>query len=215
MLKWPLVAVVSDGRRARFASLATAETEYAWRLEARSGFIVVAACWFSGSAGADANTVTPIPCPELPPLGPGEYPAAVQYVDALVHATRALPGVRVDLLALVGHSRGAGATQQYLLAHGNVQATILHSSGYALRPWQRAAEFSAPILIMHGTADSFGENTRIGLAREFEMALRANKKPVETAYCEGCGHNTFFTNSTQRDDELKKMTDFLRRYLER
>ena len=79
-------------------------------------------------------------------MGAGEYPEAVQFVDALVQATRALPGARVDRLALVGHSRGAGATQQYLLA---------------------------------------------------------------------CGHNPFFTNSTQRDDELKRMIEFLRRHLGR
>ena len=146
-------------------------------------------------------------------MGSGEYPEAVQFVDALVQATRALPGARADRLAIVGHSRGAGATQQYLLAGGYVQGAVLHSSGYALRPWNRAAEFNMPILIMHGTADSFGENTQFGFAREFEMGLRANKKPVETAYCEGCGHNTFFTNSTQRDDELKRMIEFLHRHL--
>jgi dienelactone hydrolase len=182
---------------------------------ASGGFIAVAACWFSGGGGAGVNEVTPIPCPEIPPLGAGEYPEALQFVDALVQATRALPGARVDRLALVGHSRGAGATQQYLLAGGNVQAAILHSSGYALRPWNRAAEFKVPILIMHGTADSFSENTRFGFAREFERGLRANKKLVETAYCEGCGHNTFFTNSSQRDDELKRMIEFLRRHLGR
>jgi dienelactone hydrolase len=180
---------------------------------ARGGFIAVAACWFSGGGGAGANEVTPIPCPEIPPLGPGEYPTAVQFVDALAQATRALPGARADRLALVGHSRGAGATQQYLLASGNVQAAVLHSSGYALRPWTRAAELNLPILIMHGTADSFGENTQFRFAREFEMALRANKRPVQTAYCEGCGHSTFFTNSTQRDDELKRMIEFLRSHL--
>ena len=58
---------------------------------ARSGFIVVAACWFSGGGGAGANVVTPIPCPEIPPLGPGDYPEGVQFVDALVQATRPLP----------------------------------------------------------------------------------------------------------------------------
>jgi hypothetical protein len=41
------------------------------------------------------------------------------------------------------------------------------------------------------------------------MGLRANEKLVEAAYCEGCGHNTSFTNSPQRDDELKKMIAFL------
>jgi len=188
--------------------------EWAYDL-ARAGFIAVAACWFSGG-DVGANEVTPpIPCPDIPPLGSGDYPEAVQFVDALVQATRALPGSRADRLALVGHSRGGGATQQYLLAGGNVQVAVLHSSGYALRPWNRAAEFKVPILIMHGTADSFGENTQFAFAREFEMGLRANRKPVETAYCEGCGHNTFFTNSTQRDDELKRMIDFLHRHLGR
>ena len=181
---------------------------------ARAGFIAVAACWFSGGGSAGANDVTPpIPCPEIPPLGAGEYPAAVQFVDALVQATRGLPGARGDRIAVVGHSRGAGATQQYLLAGGTVQAAVLHSSGYALRPWNRAAEFSVPILIMHGTADDFGETTQVGFARAFESGLRVNKKPVETAYCEGCGHNTFFTNPVQRDDELKRMIEYLRRHL--
>ena len=181
---------------------------------ARGGFIAVAGCWFSGGGGAGANEVTaPIPCPDIPALGPGEYPEAVPFVDALVQATRALPGVRADRVALVGHSRGAGAAQQYLLADGKVQAVVLHSSGYALKPWIRAAEFTIPVLIMHGTADSFGENTQFRFAREFETALRAAKKPVETAYCEGCGHNTFFTNSAQRANDLQKMTKFLRRHL--
>ena len=184
---------------------------------ADAGFIAVAACWFSGGGGAGANEVTPpIPCPEIPPLGPGEYPAAVRFVDALVQATRALPDTRADRLALVGHSRGGGATQQYLLAGGNeVHAAVLHSSGYGLRPWNRAAEFKMPILIMHGTADSFGANTQVGFARQFETRLRESMKPVETAYCEGCGHNTFFTNSVQRNGELKRMIAFLRGHLGR
>jgi pimeloyl-ACP methyl ester carboxylesterase len=110
--------------------------------------------------------------------------------------------VRADRVALVGHSRGGGATQQYLLARGDVQGAVLHSSGYALAPWNRAADFHAPILIMHGTADGpadgGGPNTRVELARQFEAALRKNQKSVEAAYCEGCGHNTFFNSSTAR-----------------
>jgi dienelactone hydrolase len=180
---------------------------------ARSGFIAVAACWFSGGGGAGVKDITPIDCPEVPPLGAGEYPEAVQFVDALVHAARTLPGARVDRLAVIGHSRGAGATQQYLLAGGRAQAAILHSSGYGLRPWTRAAEFNQPLLIMHGTADTFGENTRAVLARQFEASLRVNKRQVETAYCEGCGHNTFFTDRAQRRNELTRMVEFLRRHL--
>ena len=121
--------------------------------------------------------------------------------------------------ALVGHSRGAGATQQYILAGGDIQAAVFHSCGYAQTPWNRAADFRVPLLILHGTADGppdgGGPNTRVELARRFEAALRAANRPVETAYCEGCGHGTFFTDAAQRDVELKRMIEFLRRHLGR
>ena len=195
---------------------------------ARAGFLAVAGCWFSGSenpnrvaprdAGPSVKAVgPPIPCPEVPPLGRGAYPEAVQYIDGLVQAARALPGARPDRLTLIGHSRGGAESLQYLLAIGNVQAIILHDAGHAARPVTRAAEFNVPILILHGTADGPAgggrANTDIALAREFEAALRRNQKPVEAHYYEGGGHNTFFTNPTQRDDELKRMIEFLRRRL--
>ena len=186
---------------------------------ARAGFIAVAACWFSGGGGAGAYAVTPpIACPEAPPLGAGDYPKAVELLDALVKATRALPGVRADRLALVGHSRGGGAVLQYLLARGNVQAAILHSSGYAVRPDRRAGEFNVPIQILHGTTEPDGggsANNHVSLARDFEAALRRERKDVVASYYEGGGHNSFFTNSTQRDDELKSMIGFLRHHLDR
>ena len=186
---------------------------------AREGFIAVAGCWFSGGSGAGANAVSsPIPCPDAAPLGSGEYPKAVQLVEAFVEATGALADVRADAIVLVGHSRGAGATMQFLLAGGDVRGAVLHSSGYALAPWNRAADFHVPMLIMHGTADGpadgGGRTTRVELARQFEAALRRHQKPVEAAYCEGCGHNTFFSSATQRDAELQRMIDFLRRTLE-
>jgi len=186
---------------------------------ARAGFLAVAGCWFSGGSGDGVNAVgPPIPCPGLPTVVPGAaYEEGQQYIDALVQAARALPGARPDRLALVGHSRGGGASLQYVLAIGNVQAIILHDAAHALRPVTRAAEFNVPTLILHGTADGpaggGNANTDVALARDFEAALRRNGKSVEADYYEGGGHNTFFTNSTQRDDEVKRMIGFLRRYL--
>ena len=185
---------------------------------ARGGFLAVAPCWFSGGSESGSHAVTPpIPCPQLPPLKRDAYPEAVQYIDAVVTAARALPGARADRLGIVGHSRGGGEALQYLLAIGNVQAAVLHSAGHGYRPVTRVAEFNVPILILHGTADGpadgGGVNTQVALARDFEAALRKNQKPVEAHYYEGGGHNTFFTDSTQRDDELKTMIAFLRRYL--
>lgn len=185
---------------------------------ARGGFLAVAGCWFSGGSEPGTQAVTPpIPCPEIPPLKRDAYPEAVLYIDALVQAARALPGARPDRLALVGHSRGGGEALQYLLAIGNVQAAVLHSAGHGYRPAARAAEFTAPILILHGTADGpadgGGVNTQVALARDFEATLRRNHKTVEANYYEGGGHNTFFTNPTQHDAELKRMIEFLRRHL--
>ena len=184
----------------------------------RGGFLAVAGCWFSGGSGDGAKVVTPpIPCPEIPPLKRDAYPEAVQYIDALVQAARALPGARPDRLALVGHSRGGGEALQYVLSGGRVQAVVLHSTGQGYRPAARAAEFNVPILILHGTADGPADggsvNTQVARAREFEAALRRNQKPVEAHYYEGGGHNTFFTNPRQYDDELKRMIEFLRRHL--
>jgi dienelactone hydrolase len=188
---------------------------------ARGGFLTVAGCWFSGGSGAGSNVVTPILCPGIPPLKPDAYPEAVQYIEALVQTARALPAARRDRLALVGHSRGGGETLQYLLAVGNVQAVVLHSTGHGYRPASHATEFNVPILILHGTADGpadrggGGVNTDVALARDFEAALRRSQKPVEAHYFEGGGHNTFFTNPTQYDDELTRMIEFLRRHLGR
>ena len=181
---------------------------------ARGGFLAVAGCWFSGGSGTGVNAVAPpIPCPEIPPLKVDAYPEAVHNIDALVQAARGLPDARPDRLALVGHSRGGAEALQYLLTIGNVQAVVLHSGGHGQRPVARASEFNVPILILHGTADEQSVNTHVTLVREFEAALRRNQKPVEAHYYEGSGHNTFFTNPTQRDDELKRMIEFLRRPL--
>jgi dienelactone hydrolase len=185
---------------------------------ARGGFLAVAGCWFSGGSGRGVEAVSPpIACPEVPPLGTGAYEEGLQYIDSLVQAARALPGARPDRLALVGHSRGAAESLQYVLAVSNVQAIVLHAAGHALKPVTRAAEFNTPILILHGTADGpaggGNANTDVALARDFEAALRRNGKSVEADYYEGGGHNTFFTNSTQRVHEVKRMIRFLRQYL--
>src|SRR5262249_32088263 len=61
---------------------------------ARGDVIVIAACWFSGGSGTGSRFITPISCPEAPPMRMPSSPEALQTVDALVQATRALPGVR-------------------------------------------------------------------------------------------------------------------------
>ncbi|MGI9076940.1 MAG: dienelactone hydrolase family protein [Gemmatimonadaceae bacterium] len=184
---------------------------------ARGGLLAVAVCWFSAGGGAGSRFITPINCPEAPPIPKALSPEAMRTVDALVEAARALPGARSDRVGLFGHSRGGGATLNYILNGGNVQAAVLNSAGYPSQLAELAARVKAPILILHGTADSPADGgsvfTDVQMARNFEEALRRVGKPVEAMYYKGGRHNGIFTSSTQYDDEVQQMITFLRRHL--
>src|SRR5262245_17967549 len=181
---------------------------------ASGGVLAVAACWFRGSAGSGTRFVTPIACPDAPPLSPPSSPEALQTLIALVQAARTLPGAHPDRVGLFGHSRGGAPILNYILRTGNVQAAILNSAGY---PADLSPDVKAPILILHGTADSPADGgvavTHIQMARDFEAKLRAAGKPVEAVYYEGGRHNDIFTSSTQYRDEVQKMLTFLRHHL--
>lgn len=141
----------------------------------------------------------------------------MQTVGALVQAARGLPAARRDRIGLVGHSRGAGAALHYVLRGGSVQAAVLNSAGYPSQLADLAAEMSASILILHGTADGPADVgsafTNVQMARDFEAVLRRLGKSVETTYYEGGGHNSIFTSSTQYDDEVQRMIAFFQRHL--
>jgi len=181
---------------------------------ASGGFLAVAACWFRGSAGAGSRFITPISCPDGPPMSPPAGPESLQALNALVQAVLTLPGARADRVALFGHSRGAAPILSYIVRGSDVQAAILNSAGY---PTDLSTDLKAPILILHGTADSPSDGgvavTNIQMVRDFEVKLRAAGKSVEAEYYEGGRHNDIFTNSTQYRDEVQKMLAFLRRHL--
>ena len=181
---------------------------------AEGGVLAVAACWFRGSAGSGARFVTPIDCPEAPPMPNASSPEAMQTLDALVQAARALPGTRADRIGLFGHSRGGGPILSYVLGVGNVQAVVLNSAGY---PATLSPQLKAPVLILHGTADSPTDGgvavTNVQMARDFEAKLRSAGKSVEAVYYEGGRHNDIFSSPIQYRDEVQRMLTFLRRYL--
>src|SRR5215203_3749838 len=166
---------------------------------ARSGVVAVAACWFEGGVGAGARFVKSLPCPDAPPVIP-VTPAALDRIDALVAAVRALPGIRPDRVALFGHSRGGGAALMYALGAGGVRALVLNSTGYPPEVVARAPDVAAPILLLHGTRDDPADGgsalTAVGLARAFEAALRAAGKEVDATYFEA-GHNDLFVSAAQ------------------
>src|SRR5262249_25682751 len=181
---------------------------------AGGGVLALAACWFRGSAGSGARFVTPIDCPEAPPMPNASSQEAMQTLDILVQAARTLPGARPDRIGLFGHSRGGGPILSYILGAGNVQAVVLNSAGY---PSGLSTRVNAPILILHGTADSPVDGgvavTNVQMARDFEAKLRADGRPVEAVYYEGGRHNDIFTSSSQYRDEVERMLAFFRRHL--
>ncbi len=183
---------------------------------ARGGLIAVAACWFAGGGGSGAGAVSaPIDCPEAPPMPVATTPEAVQIVGALVKGTGALPGVRSARIGLIGHSRGAGATLNYVQHASDVRAAVLDSSGYPddFIP----ANVKSAILILHGIADgpanAGSAMTAVQRARDFEAALRRAGKTVEAKYYEGGEHNSIFTNAVQHHDEVTRMVAFFQRHL--
>ena len=185
---------------------------------ARGGVLGVAACWFTGDRGAGARFITPIECSEAPPIADALSPAALRAVNALVQAVRHLPDVRPDRVALFGHSRGGGASLNYVLAGATaVRAVVLNSTGYPTELAGRVPGINVPILMLHGTKDSPADGgsalSSVQMARDFEAALRRAGKRVEAGYYQEGGHNSLFASETQYDDEVRRMTALLRRYL--
>jgi dienelactone hydrolase len=188
------------------------------RTFARAGWVAVAGCWFSGGRGAGTRFITPIECPDAPPISAASSDTAFQAVEALVRAAREQPLVRANRVALLGHSRGGGAALQYVLKGGVVHALILNSAGYPEDVIERAAQLTAPVLLLHGTADSPADGgsamTSVEKARLFEAALRRAGRLVESTYYRDGRHNGIFESVPQHDDALRRSTAFLRRYLD-
>lgn len=153
----------------------------------------------------------------------GMAPEALAVVDVLVGAARALPGVRPDRVALLGHSRGAVAALHYAIergspgrgAGGGLHAVVLNSGAYPPELAARAAALSIPALLLHGTADGPAEGgsemTTVARARAFEAALVAARKVVEAEYFEDARHSALFYNADQRARSIRRIADFLRR----
>jgi dienelactone hydrolase len=198
----------SHGFAHEYVALATALAD--------RGVQAMAACWFSGSSGgAGARFVTPIACPQAPPMPMASSKEALDTVDTLLQAARQLPGTRQDRVALFGHSRGGGAALNYVLERSGAYAAILNSTGYPPEVTAAAGRVRAPVLLLHGTADDPADGgsgrSSIAMAREFEAAVRRAGKPIDAHYYAKARHNEIFTNATQRADEVRRILEFLQR----
>lgn len=186
---------------------------------AKKGFVGIAVCWFTGGKGAGERFITPIEFKDAPPFvdvaGRERFRIARHSIDILLGKVATLPYVQKGRLALFGHSRGAGASLDYVFTHPEkVHAIVLNSCGYPPEVTKQAAEVSAAVLILHGTTDNPADGgsaaTNIAMARKFEAALRAGNKDVEAMYFEGSGHNALFNNPTQFECTVERVSTFLK-----
>jgi dienelactone hydrolase len=181
---------------------------------ARKGVLAIAPCWFAGGSGAGAGVVTPIACPDAPPMPAAASPESRRTVDALLAAVRALPDARADAVVLFGQSRGAGTALHAMLDGASVQAVVLNASGYPPAVVDRARSATRPVLILHGAQDGpstpgGSEMTTAAKARAFEAALRKAGRPVDAHYYERGTHTSLFTDAAQRADSVDRIAEFL------
>jgi len=201
-------AIILHGRHGSAQEYVTLASDLAAK-----GVIAIAACWFDGGDGTGSRFITPIACAEGAPSAPNPaIDTRPRTIAALVQAARGMPDV--GAVALIGHSRGGGAIASYLLLNGDVEAAILNSAGYGNNVLARAGDIRAPVLILHGDADSPADGgsafTHISRARRFEQALRNAGGPVEAFYYEGGRHNGLFEDADQYRDEIRRIASFLR-----
>jgi dipeptidyl aminopeptidase/acylaminoacyl peptidase len=101
----------------------------------------------------------------------------------------------------------------------SVRAAVLENGGYPKEWADRAGQVKAPVLILHGAGDTSADGgsafNTVEMARNFEAALKRAGKAVEAKYYQQVGHNAFFSDATQRDDEVRRMAAFYRRHLRR
>lgn len=178
------------------------------------GFLVVAACWFRGGIPDGGDVSEAIDCPEAHPMPMGPSAEARATLSDLVAAVRMLPDVRADRVAIFGHSRGAGATVNYLEHGGDVRAAILNSSGYADDYITDVPRIRSSILMLHGEHDTNSDFTRVERARRFEQSLRAAQVPVQSHYYPQGVHRGLFIDRAQHDDEVRRIVKFLEKELD-
>lgn len=192
--------------------------QLARELAQKADVVTVTGCWFAGRRGAGTQFITPIDCPEAPPLPSGTSSEALDAVGALVSTARRLPGVRADRVVLLGHSRGGVAALYFALERSRsetgLRAIVLNSTAYPPELLRRASELAAPVLMFHGTADSPAEGgsemTVIARARAFEAALAAAGRTVQAEYFDGADHSSLFRDVAQRERTVRHVVAFLR-----
>lgn len=92
----------------------------------------------------------------------------------------------------------------------DVQAVVGDAPAHSpAKPLDVLAGLTAPVLVMHGTADKL---VPVEQSREYERAARALGKPLDVVYFEGVGHIAGVQPESQAEAR-KRAIAFLREYL--
>jgi dienelactone hydrolase len=188
-------------------------------LSEQTGYIVAAGCWFDG-VGEDTDTsdITPIRCPGGPEFA-GATESAWPAVRALSQTVRQYAGS--GPLGLFGHARGAevalqlasspdpsGYGVQAVVASSGVYTAVPRSPNYdSPTPLSVVESLSAPVLILHGQADT---QVRFSNAALYYQRLQSLNKPAQCVVYPRFGHDAIL-HTAPGDAQHRVFTDGVRR----
>jgi dipeptidyl aminopeptidase/acylaminoacyl peptidase len=134
----------------------------------------------------------------------------------LIAMARTLPGARADRIGLYGMSIGGYAALWDASTGADVRAVVADAPAHAPTINPRPAKLldvlaglSAPLLIMHGTADKV---VPVEQSREYEQAAHSLGKQLFAAYFDGADHIVSVQSESQAEAR-KRAVAFLRQHL--
>jgi dienelactone hydrolase len=188
-------------------------------LSEQTGYVVAAGCWFDGAApDTDTSDVTPIRCPGSPEFA-GATQTAWPTVRALTEAVRQYAGG--GPLGIFGHARGAeialqlastpdpsGAGIQAVVASSGIYASLPHTPEYdSPTPLSLADGLTAPVLILHGQADT---QARFSNAALYYERLQKAGKSAQCVVYPRVGQDAMLRTASG-DPQARVFTDGVRR----
>jgi len=176
------------------------------------GIEAVAVCWFQGNEGQGVKFVTPVDEKTGPSIPAKSSIEAIEIFKVVLDTIGSFENIDRNKIGLFGHSRGGMEALNYLIKGGTIKALALNSSGYTRYIVDKCSKVKPSILILHGVKDLIteggSENTDINRVYEFEASLKKSNNDVQSKYYKNGGHNSFFIDRSQYEDEVKLVANF-------
>lgn len=177
---------------------------------AKEGFVTVAPCWQPATVSA----------PDV--CGKGAERSGVQVVgdiSAIASAARTLAGTRADRVVVVGRSTGGTLALLAASMGGRIDGAVAISAAYGgagsavSQRWGTTAGehvdgLSVPVLIVHGTSDTWAPGTRMEAVRAYVKSATDEGKKIDTLYVEGADEMLAFTPTYWTKEVMAKVVAF-------